>query len=59
MSSSGMLVCDDRLYFIFGFSFYKVWWWFQEVCSMDIIFFVGGEEGGVEDRVDSPLCQEL
>jgi len=52
-------VCDDRFYFILGFSFYKVWGWFQEVHSMDVIFLIGGEKGGMEDRVDSPLLREL
>jgi len=59
VSSSGALVCDDRFYFIFGFPFYKVRGWFQEVCSMDVIFLIGSEKGGVEDRVDSPLHWEL
>ena len=27
MSLSGVLVCDDCFYLVFGFSFYKVWWW--------------------------------
>jgi len=48
-------VCDDHLYFILGFSFY----WFQEVCSMDIVFLIRSEKGGMEDGVDSPLYQEL
>jgi len=52
MPSSGMSVCDDHFYFIFGFSF-------QEVCSVDIIFFVRGEKGGVEDGMYPPLHQEL
>jgi len=28
MSPSRVSVCNDRLYFIFRFSFYKVWRWF-------------------------------
>ena len=56
--SPGTLVCDDCFYLILGFFFYKVQWWFQEVCSMDIIFFVGGEKGGVKDRV-YPLLHQV
>ena len=59
VSLSRALVCDDHLYFIFGFSFYKVQGWFQEVHSVDVVFLIGGEEGGMEDRVDSPLDWEL
>jgi len=55
---SGTSVCEDRFYFIFEFSFYKVRRWFQEVCSVDVIFFIEREEGGMEDGVDSPLWWE-
>jgi len=59
VSLSRVSVCDDRFYFVFGFSFYKIWGQFQEVHSVDVIFLIRGEEGGMEDRVDFPLHWKL
>jgi hypothetical protein len=41
--------------FPFGFTFYDVWWWFNEVWAMLFHFLILGEEGGMENVVDFPM----
>jgi hypothetical protein len=50
---------DDLFNFPFWFTFYDVGRWFQEVWSMLGHFFVGCEQGSMEDVMNFPGWWEL
>jgi hypothetical protein len=43
----------------FWFTFYKVWWGFQEVWAMGRCLIVGGQERCMEYIVDFPVVGEF
>jgi hypothetical protein len=54
-----MSVASDGLDLVLFFIVDKVRWGSREVFSVFFCFYVRGQKGGVEDRVDSPLRGEM
>jgi hypothetical protein len=50
---------QDLFNFPFGFSFYDVRWWFNEILPMLFCLLVRRKEGCVENIVNFPLRQQF
>ena len=59
ITSSSFSMIDDQIYFIDFFFVFKFCRRFREIRSVDIVLFVGSEEGGMEDIMDLPRRREL
>jgi hypothetical protein len=60
LSLSAEVPCFENLFhFPFWFSFYDVWWWFDEVGSVLVGLLIMCEERCVEDVVYLPMRWEF
>jgi hypothetical protein len=54
ISSSSSSVVKNGFDLVYFFSFQEGRWWFSEVFAVDVVLFVGFQQGRVKDVMDSP-----